>query len=159
MHGSRLLVSFAPLRTSTSYAFCWKSSPSVLYSDLNLAPGRWFKVDSPGGALLNYPQSCATSRTNYLLDRLYGAMIPSALNVFTCQAYLILNSIIGGQALAAASQNLDDTLGIVIIGVVSVVVCFCGFFGFRWLNVAVCRWLSADIGFYIGEGISSDAAL
>jgi len=26
---------------------------SVLYSDLNLVPGPWCKVDSPGGVLLN----------------------------------------------------------------------------------------------------------
>ena len=49
-------------------------------------------------------------------------MIPSALNVFTSQAFLILNCIIGGQALAATSEFLDDTLGIVIIGVISLVV-------------------------------------
>ena len=51
-------------------------------------------------------------------------MIPSALNVFSAEGFLILNCIVGGQALAAASQNLDDTLGIVIIGVISLVVYF-----------------------------------
>ena len=51
-------------------------------------------------------------------------MIPSVLNVFTSQGFLILNSIIGGQALAAAAHNLGDTLGIVIIGVISLVVYF-----------------------------------
>ena len=49
-------------------------------------------------------------------------MIPSALNVFTMQGFLILNCIIGGQALASVSSRLDDTLGIVIISVISLVV-------------------------------------
>lgn len=38
------------------------------------------------------------------------------------QGFLILNCIIGGQALAAVSSRLDDTLGIVIISVLSLVV-------------------------------------
>lgn len=46
------------------------------------------------------------------------------LNVFSMQGYLILNSIVGGQTLAAVSPDrLNATLGIVIIGVVSMVVC------------------------------------
>jgi len=53
-----------------------------------------------------------------------AAIIPSVLNVFSMQGYLILNSIVGGQTLAAVSPDrLNATLGIVIIGVVSMVVC------------------------------------
>jgi hypothetical protein len=44
--------------------------------------------------------------------------------VFTAQSYLILTGIIGGQALAAVSDKLDDTLGIVIIALVSFAVGF-----------------------------------
>ena len=55
----------------------------------------------------------------------YAAALPSVLNVFSAQSYLILNSIIGGQALAAVSSNLNDTLGIVIIGLISFAVRFC----------------------------------
>jgi len=44
--------------------------------------------------------------------------------VCSMQGYLILNSIVGGQTLAAVSPDrLNATLGIVIIGVVSMVVC------------------------------------
>jgi hypothetical protein len=39
--------------------------------------------------------------------------------VFSAQSYLVLNSIIGGQAIAAVSNKLDDTLGIVIIALIS----------------------------------------
>jgi purine-cytosine permease-like protein len=56
------------------------------------------------------------------LDRLYGAIIPSVLNVLSSQGFLIVNCIIGGQALAVASNKLDDKLGIIIIGVISLVV-------------------------------------
>ncbi|KAJ3485132.1 hypothetical protein NLI96_g5180 [Meripilus lineatus] len=51
----------------------------------------------------------------------YGAIIPSALTVFSMQGFLILNCIIGGQTLASVSDHLDDTLGIVIISIISLV--------------------------------------
>ncbi|KAF8645588.1 hypothetical protein AX16_007722 [Volvariella volvacea WC 439] len=57
----------------------------------------------------------------------YGSMLPSLLNVFSSQSFLILNCIIGGQALAAVSDRLNATLGIVIIGVLSLIVTFCGY--------------------------------
>jgi hypothetical protein len=44
--------------------------------------------------------------------------------VFSAQSYLILNGIIGGQALAAVSDKVNDTLGIVIIALISFAVGF-----------------------------------
>ena len=38
------------------------------------------------------------------------------------QGFLILNCIIGGQTLASVSDHLNETLGIVIIGIISLVV-------------------------------------
>jgi purine-cytosine permease-like protein len=38
------------------------------------------------------------------------------------QGFLILNRIVGGQTLAAVSDKLNATLGIVIIGVISLLV-------------------------------------
>lgn len=61
----------------------------------------------------------------------YGAIIPSALNVFSLQGFLILNCIIGGQTIASVSSHIDDTLGIVIISIISLVVTF---FGYRFLH-------------------------
>lgn len=52
----------------------------------------------------------------------FGAIIPTVLNVFSMQGFLILNCIVGGQTLASLSSHLDDTLGIVIIGIISLVV-------------------------------------
>ena len=49
-------------------------------------------------------------------------MIPSALNVFSMEGYLILTCIIGGQVLASVSDHLNATLGIVIVGVISMLV-------------------------------------
>ena len=56
--------------------------------------------------------------------RYYAAALPSILNVFTAQSYLILNCIIGGQSLAAVSNKLNDTLGIVIIALITFAVGF-----------------------------------
>jgi hypothetical protein len=56
--------------------------------------------------------------------RYYAAALPSILSVFSAQSYLILNCIIGGQAIAAVSDKLNDTLGIVIIGLISFAVSF-----------------------------------
>lgn len=64
-----------------------------------------------------YPQLTRHPRARY-----FGSIIPSALNVFSMQGFLILNCIIGGQTLASVSTHLDDTLGIVIIGVISLAV-------------------------------------
>lgn len=50
-------------------------------------------------------------------------MLPSALNVFSMEGFLILNTIIGGQMLASVSDgHLNDTLGIVIIAIISLLV-------------------------------------
>ena len=51
--------------------------------------------------------------------RYYAAALPCFLNVCTSQSFLILNAIVGGQAIAAVSDKLSDTLGIVIIGLIS----------------------------------------
>lgn len=49
----------------------------------------------------------------------YGAIIPSVLNVVSMEGYLVINCIVGGQALAGLSAHLSAALGIVIIGLVS----------------------------------------
>lgn len=54
--------------------------------------------------------------------RYYGTIFTSILNVATWQGFLIVNVIIGGQTLAAASSHLDASLGIVIIGLISLAV-------------------------------------
>ncbi|KZT64447.1 hypothetical protein DAEQUDRAFT_717984 [Daedalea quercina L-15889] len=56
----------------------------------------------------------------------YGDIIPSVLNILSCQGFLILNTIIGGQTLGSISSHLNATLGIIIIGLFSLAVVFSG---------------------------------
>ncbi|KAN0085850.1 Permease for cytosine/purines, uracil, thiamine, allantoin domain containing protein [Tylopilus felleus] len=75
----------------------------------------------------------------------YGSIIPSVLNVFSMQGFLILNCIIGGQTLTSVSPHLNDTLGIVIISVISLAVTF---FGYRFLHwYESIAWLPNVIAF------------
>lgn len=96
---------------------------SVQLSDPSLGRVEWYNADFHGGRSCIFPSFAITLSDRLSGHRLYGAMIPSVLNVFSMQGFLILNCIIGGQALAAVSDRLSDTLGIVIIGIISLAVC------------------------------------
>lgn len=74
------------------------------------------------GCVVIYPVMSFCKHALTRCARLYGAAIPSILNVISSMGFLILNGIIGGQAMAAVSSKLDDTLGIVIIGIIASVV-------------------------------------
>lgn len=79
-------------------------------------------------------------------------ILPSALTVFSMQGFLILNCIIGGQTLAAVSGgHLNDTLGIVIIGVISLAVTFCGYKVIHWYESIA--WIPNVITFIVMLGI------
>ncbi|KAF8970409.1 cytosine-purine permease [Flammula alnicola] len=82
---------------------------------------------------------------------LYGAAIPSALNVISMEGFLILNGIVGGQAIAAVSDKLDDTLGIVILGVIALVITFCGYRVLHWFETYA--WIPNFIAFPILIGL------
>ena len=95
----------------------------------------------------------------WYIYRYYAAALPSILNVFSAQSYLILNTIIGGQALAAVSDKLNDTLGIVVIALISFSVGFSGWYTEYLLAEILllqfsCLFLSrlpfADTSFYTG---------
>lgn len=81
----------------------------------------------------------------------FGAIIPAVLNVFSLQGFLILNCIIGGQVLASLSSHLDDTLGIVIIAVISLVVTFCGYRIIHWYESIA--WIPNVIAFIAMLGV------
>jgi purine-cytosine permease-like protein len=83
-----------------------------------------------------------------------AAIIPSLLNVFSMQGFLILNCIVGGQTLASVSPDkLNATLGIVIIGVISMLVS--GFFFLSFLTrIVCCRLRSVDTKLSICKIIS-----
>ncbi|OAX40640.1 hypothetical protein K503DRAFT_714213 [Rhizopogon vinicolor AM-OR11-026] len=75
----------------------------------------------------------------------FGAIIPTVLNVFSMQGFLILNCIVGGQTLASLSSHLDDTLGIVIISIISLAVTFCGYRIIHWYESIA--WIPNVIAF------------
>ncbi|KAI1798002.1 purine-cytosine permease [Ganoderma leucocontextum] len=83
----------------------------------------------------------------------YGSIIPSAFTVFSMQGFLILNCIIGGQTLASVSSHLNDTLGIVIIGVISLLVTFFGYRVIHWYETVA--WIPSVIGFIAMLGTGS----
>ncbi|KAJ8502259.1 hypothetical protein ONZ51_g125 [Trametes cubensis] len=80
-----------------------------------------------------------------------GSILPSAFTVFSMQGFLILNCIIGGQTLASVSSHLDDTLGIVIIGVISLLVTFCGYKVIHWYEMIA--WIPSVITFIVMLGL------
>lgn len=71
------------------------------------------------------------------------APLIAILNAATLCGYTILNCIVGGQTISAVSPNgsLTPTVGIVIVAVVSLLVCFCGI---RLLHLTE-RWMWAPI--------------
>jgi purine-cytosine permease-like protein len=95
--------------------------------------GFWFEAGDAchgAGSLLLGVCSILVNSESIVYDhpfRFYGAIIPSVLNVFSLQGFLVLNAIIGGQTLASVSDQLNDTAGIVVISVISLAVTFCGY--------------------------------
>ncbi|KAF5344051.1 hypothetical protein D9757_013888 [Collybiopsis confluens] len=81
----------------------------------------------------------------------YGAMLPAALNVFSQIGWLIINSIVGGQVLAAVSTQLDDTAGIVIIVIISFVLSFCGYKVLHWYDTYI--WIPSVVIFIALFGV------
>ncbi|KAG1815188.1 permease for cytosine/purines, uracil, thiamine, allantoin-domain-containing protein [Suillus subaureus] len=75
----------------------------------------------------------------------FGAIIPAVLNIFSSESFLILNCIIGGQTIASLSPQLNDTLGIVIIGIISLMVTFCGYRVIHWYESVA--WIPNVIAF------------
>ncbi|KAH7341411.1 cytosine-purine permease [Rhizoctonia solani] len=64
----------------------------------------------------------------------YGSILPSLLNLITFMGFLILNLILGGETLAAVSGyeaghggGLSWDVGIAIVGVIALLVTFCGY--------------------------------
>ncbi|EIW55543.1 uncharacterized protein TRAVEDRAFT_50029 [Trametes versicolor FP-101664 SS1] len=81
----------------------------------------------------------------------FGSIIPGAFTVFSMQGFLILNCIIGGQTLASVSSHLDDTLGIIIIGVLSLIVTFFGYRVIHWYETVA--WIPSVITFVVILGL------
>ncbi|KAJ7434433.1 cytosine-purine permease [Mycena galericulata] len=81
----------------------------------------------------------------------YGIVIPSILNVLTMMGYLFLGLIIGGQMLAQTSDHLTPNLGIIINGLLSLVLSFCGYKILHWF--AYTAWIPTLLGFAVMLGV------
>ncbi|KAI0000618.1 purine-cytosine permease [Russula compacta] len=80
----------------------------------------------------------------------YGAMVPSVLAIISGVGFCILNSILGGQALASIA-NISWTVGIVIIAVISLFVSFCGIRVLNWYEN--CVWIPVFIVFVVATAV------
>jgi len=81
----------------------------------------------------------------------YGAMIPTVLTVFSMIGLAIVNVIAGGQILASVSTRLDDTLGIVIISLITFGVCFGGYKLIHWYESI--SWIPNVLAFIVMLGV------
>ncbi|KAF9813398.1 hypothetical protein IEO21_05632 [Rhodonia placenta] len=82
----------------------------------------------------------------------YGAIIPSVLNVISSQGYLIINTIIGGQVLGSVSTHVNATIGIVIIGLITLALVFSGYRVLHWYETFV--WIPNVIALVVMLGVS-----
>ncbi|KAH9928587.1 purine-cytosine permease [Amylocystis lapponica] len=81
----------------------------------------------------------------------YLSAVPSALNVISMQGFLVISCIIGGQTLASVSDHLSDTLGIVIISVISLAVTFFGYRVIHWYESLA--WIPSVVTFIVMLGV------
>jgi len=82
-----------------------------------------------------------------------GAVLISAANIVTFMGFLILNAILGGQALASASNgHLSWNVGIVIISLISLFLTFCGYRfiaiyeKYAWIPVTIVLIITVGVG-------------
>ncbi|KAG6818996.1 hypothetical protein H0H93_016516 [Arthromyces matolae] len=108
------------------------------YSARSWALGGWCKLASLGGMILTADIHSPTETENIL-------------NVFSMQGFLILDCIIGDQALASVSNHLDDTTGIVIIALVSLILTLFGYKFVHWFEVIA--WVPNVIAFVVMLGV------
>ncbi|KAI0289689.1 NCS cytosine-purine permease [Multifurca ochricompacta] len=115
----------------------------LFFNLLCAAPPAYF---STWGPKLGLRQMCASRYTfGY-----YGVMVPSLLSLVSGIGFCILNSILGGQALASVG-NISWTVGIVIIAVISLVVSFCGLKVLSWYERLA--WIPVLLVFLVAVGV------
>ncbi|KAH9174764.1 NCS cytosine-purine permease [Lactarius sanguifluus] len=81
----------------------------------------------------------------------YGVVVPSMLSVFGLIGFAVLNSIVGGQALASVG-NISWTAGIVVVSVISLFISFCGLKVLSWFERVV--WIPVVLVFIIAACVS-----
>ncbi|KAG9311781.1 cytosine-purine permease [Chiua virens] len=82
----------------------------------------------------------------------YGVIILTILNLIGLCGFNILNCILGGQALASVSNNnMSWTVGIVIIGLLSMVISFMGYKVLNWYERLA--WPPVLLAFLVALGV------
>lgn len=81
----------------------------------------------------------------------YCVSIPVVLNLATLTGFCIIDSVIGGQTLSAVSDgHLTPTVGIVIVAVLAMAICF---FGFKVLHqYERFAWIPALVAIVVATG-------
>lgn len=81
----------------------------------------------------------------------YLVCVPVLLNLATLTGFCIIDSVIGGQTLSAITGgSLTPTVGIVIVALLGMIVCF---FGFKALHLYEWfAWIPALIGIIVATG-------
>ncbi|KAJ6469376.1 cytosine-purine permease [Mycena sanguinolenta] len=82
---------------------------------------------------------------------LYGVSIPSFLNVLSTMVYMFLNTLVGGQLLARASNHISPDVGIVVLALICLVISFCGYRVLHWFEAVA--WIPTIIGICVMLGI------
>ncbi|KAN0129707.1 NCS cytosine-purine permease [Lactarius tabidus] len=80
----------------------------------------------------------------------YGVTVPSLLCMIGFIGFAVLNSIVGGQALASVG-NVSWSVGIVVISVISLFISFCGLKVLSWFERVL--WFPVVLVFIIATGI------
>ncbi|KAI9568089.1 permease for cytosine/purines, uracil, thiamine, allantoin-domain-containing protein [Boletus coccyginus] len=82
----------------------------------------------------------------------YGVTIPIILNLIGLCGFNILNCILGGQALSSVSDNnMSWTVGIVLIGVLSMIISFMGYKVLNWYERLA--WPPVLLAFLVALGV------
>ncbi|ESK86250.1 cytosine-purine permease [Moniliophthora roreri MCA 2997] len=82
----------------------------------------------------------------------YGVILPCVLNLISMTGFCILNTILGGQTLAAvADGNLSWTVGIVIIAIISLFLSFCGYDVLNWYERVA--WFPVLVVYLVALGV------
>ncbi|TAQ89285.1 hypothetical protein B7494_g2368 [Chlorociboria aeruginascens] len=106
-----------------SYGLSLRDSALVIlfFSFLTILPAAYFCTFGPKTGLRQMIQARFTFG-------LYGIYVPIFLNMATVTGFILIGCIIGGQTLSAISDgNLSVNVGIVILGILTLLLSFCGF--------------------------------
>lgn len=95
------------------------------------------------------PRACVTVSCSY-----FGAAVPALLNALTFIGFTILAIILGGQTLASVrdDKSLSSSVGIVIISLITLLLCLCGYKSISWFGRAMSIPMCISMVIALGVG-------